>query len=53
MTTLELMKMPLNDFLEFSKNMMTDWANDDINLLSWRAATAETNFEKSESFNFL
>lgn len=32
---------------EFSKNMMIDWANDDINLLSWRAATAETNFEKT------
>jgi ketol-acid reductoisomerase len=32
---------------EFSKNMMIDWANDDINLLTWRAATAETNFEKT------
>ena len=31
----------------FSKTMMEDWANDDINLLSWRAATAETAFEKS------
>jgi ketol-acid reductoisomerase len=30
---------------EFSKNMMIDWANDDVNLLKWRAATAETNFE--------
>jgi ketol-acid reductoisomerase len=26
---------------------MEDWANDDINLLSWRAATAETAFEQS------
>merc|ERR1719160_1974109 len=26
---------------------MTDWANDDTNLLKWRAETAETNFEKS------
>jgi ketol-acid reductoisomerase len=32
---------------EFSKNMMIDWANNDINLLTWRAATAETNFEKT------
>ena len=31
----------------FSKTMMEDWANDDINLLNWRAATAETAFEKS------
>lgn len=34
---------------EFSKTMMEDWANDDANLLSWRAATAETAFEKAES----
>lgn len=26
---------------------MIDWANDDINLLTWRASTAETNFEKT------
>lgn len=31
----------------FSKTMMEDWANDDKDLLSWRAATAETNFEKT------
>ncbi|TCO74847.1 ketol-acid reductoisomerase [Chromatocurvus halotolerans] len=31
----------------FSKTMMEDWANDDANLLKWRAATAETAFEKS------
>ena len=31
----------------FSKTMMGDWANDDANLLQWRAATAETAFEKS------
>jgi len=30
----------------FSTTMMEDWANDDVNLLSWRAATAETAFEK-------
>lgn len=32
----------------FSKTMMEDWANDDVNLLKWRAETAETAFEKSE-----
>lgn len=31
----------------FSSTMMTDWANDDVNLLGWRADTAETAFEKS------
>lgn len=31
----------------FSTTMMEDWANDDANLLKWRAATAETAFEKS------
>ena len=31
----------------FSKTMMEDWANDDVNLLKWRAETAETNFEKT------
>ncbi len=33
----------------FSSTMMTDWANDDVNLLKWRAATAETGFEKAEN----
>jgi ketol-acid reductoisomerase len=32
---------------EFSSTMMKDWANDDINLLTWRKATAETAFEKT------
>ncbi|PCE64025.1 ketol-acid reductoisomerase [Sediminicola luteus] len=32
---------------EFSKTMMEDWANGDKNLLDWRAATGETNFEKT------
>lgn len=31
----------------FSSTMMADWANDDVNLLTWRAATGETNFEKT------
>jgi len=32
---------------EFSSTMMADWNNNDKNLLAWRAATAETNFEKT------
>ena len=32
---------------QFSKTMMEDWANDDKDLLTWRAATAETAFEKT------
>tara|TARA_B110000003_G_scaffold100420_1_gene102676 strand:+ start:3698 stop:5176 length:1479 start_codon:yes stop_codon:yes gene_type:complete len=31
----------------FSQTMMEDWVNDDVNLLSWRAATGETSFEKT------
>jgi ketol-acid reductoisomerase len=31
----------------FSSTMMADWANDDVNLLGWRAETAETAFEKA------
>ena len=31
----------------FSKTMMEDWDNDDVNLLKWRAATGETGFEKT------
>ncbi|WP_430426440.1 ketol-acid reductoisomerase [Maribacter litoralis] len=33
----------------FSKTMMEDWANDDKNLLTWRAATGETAFEKTSA----
>lgn len=36
---------------EFSKTMMEDWANDDKNLLTWRAATGETAFEKTAPTN--
>ncbi|KAF5297005.1 hypothetical protein FQR65_LT19762 [Abscondita terminalis] len=32
---------------EFSRVMMEDWANNDKNLLGWRAATGETAFEKT------
>jgi len=33
----------------FSKTMMEDWANDDVNLLGWRKDTGETEFEKTEA----
>ncbi len=33
----------------FSSTMMADWANDDANLLAWRAQTAETRFEKTDA----
>ena len=33
----------------FSQTMMEDWANDDKDLLGWRAATGETAFEKTEA----
>merc|ERR1719210_1446343 len=32
---------------KFSSTMMADWDNDDVNLLKWRAETAETGFEKT------
>lgn len=31
----------------FSSTMMEDWANDDVNLLTWRKETGETAFEKT------
>lgn len=36
---------------EFSRTMMEDWANDDHDLLMWRAQTAETDFEKTPATN--
>ena len=33
---------------EFSADMMKDWNNNDVNLLTWRAQTLETAFEKTE-----
>jgi len=35
----------------FSRTMMEDWANDDENLLTWRAQTAETSFELAADCN--
>ena len=34
---------------DFSQAMMEDWANDDVNLLGWREATGQTEFEKTEA----
>ena len=44
-----LFQKHMDDIMQghFSEGMMQDWANDDNDLLSWRAATAETNFEKT------
>ncbi|MFJ1378366.1 ketol-acid reductoisomerase [Capnocytophaga canimorsus] len=44
-----LFEKHMDDILSghFSKTMMEDWANDDKNLLTWRSATAETDFEKT------
>lgn len=32
---------------EFSSSMMSDWANDDANLLKWREETGKTGFENA------
>ncbi|GJQ03627.1 ketol-acid reductoisomerase [Capnocytophaga canimorsus] len=44
-----LFEKHMDDILSghFSKTMMEDWANNDKNLLTWRSATAETDFEKT------
>ena len=44
-----LFQKHMDDIIEgnFSSGMMADWANDDADLLGWRAATAETAFEKT------
>ena len=46
-----LFEKHMNDILsgEFSRTMMEDWANDDINLLTWREQTGKTAFEKTEA----
>ncbi|WP_372752329.1 ketol-acid reductoisomerase [Mariniflexile sp.] len=44
-----LFQKHMDDIMEgrFSSGMMADWANDDKDLLGWRAETAETAFEKT------
>jgi len=46
-----LYKKHMDDIMSghFSQTMMTDWANDDKDLLRWRAETGETAFEKTEA----
>jgi len=46
----ELFEKHMDDIIsgEFSRGMMEDWANNDVNLLGWREATGETEFEKTE-----
>ena len=43
----------MNDILSgsFSENMMNDWNNNDYNLLKWREATGNTDFEKTDPSN--
>ncbi|MBF7074460.1 ketol-acid reductoisomerase [Glaciecola sp. MH2013] len=36
---------------EFSKTMMEDWANDDVNLLTWREETGKSAFENAPEFS--
>ena len=44
-----LFEKHMDDIIDgtFSSTMMTDWSNDDVNLLGWRKATGETVFEKT------
>ncbi len=46
-----LFQKHMDDILDgsFSNGMIEDWNNNDANLLNWREATAETNFEKATS----
>tara|TARA_B100001094_G_scaffold331035_1_gene398061 strand:- start:32707 stop:34173 length:1467 start_codon:yes stop_codon:yes gene_type:complete len=46
-----LFKKHMNDIMSghFSKKMMNDWDNNDIDLLRWRSETRETSFEKTKS----
>ena len=46
-----LFKKHMNDIMSghFSKTMMKDWDNNDIDLLRWRSETGETSFEKTKS----
>ncbi|MCE5331571.1 MAG: ketol-acid reductoisomerase [Bacteroidales bacterium] len=48
-----LFKKHMDDILsgEFSRIMMEDWAAGDKNLLTWRAETGETAFEKTPAGN--
>ena len=45
-----LFQKHMDDIIDgtFSRVMMEDWANDDKNLLTWRAATGETNSRRHQ-----
>ncbi|MCL1077721.1 ketol-acid reductoisomerase [Parashewanella spongiae] len=47
-----LFEKHMDDIIDgtFSSTMMKDWANDDQNLLTWRAQTTETSFEIANDF---
>ncbi|QIQ21676.1 ketol-acid reductoisomerase [Zophobihabitans entericus] len=49
----DLFRKHMDDIISghFSATMMADWANDDINLLTWRKETGETQFEKAPQYN--
>jgi ketol-acid reductoisomerase len=46
---LPLFEKHMDDIMSghFSKTMMEDWANDDVNLLGWRQESRESAFEKA------
>ncbi|SHI20834.1 ketol-acid reductoisomerase [Ferrimonas marina] len=48
-----LFEKHMDDIIDgtFSRVMMEDWANDDINLLTWREETAQTSFEQAPESN--
>lgn len=49
----DLFRKHMDDIISghFSATMMADWANDDVNLLTWREETGATNFEKAPEYN--
>ncbi|RKS87155.1 ketol-acid reductoisomerase [Orbus hercynius] len=48
----DLYRKHMDDIISghFSSTMMADWANDDVNLLTWRKETGETGFEKAAEY---
>jgi len=48
-----LFQKHMDDIMQghFSEGMMKDWANNDHDLLTWRAATGKTNFEKTSAID--
>jgi len=48
-----LFQKHMDDIMQgyFSEGMMKDWTNNDHDLLTWRAATGRTNFEKTSAID--